>query len=213
MKKFILPLLLLLAVGMLVAVESAPSDVVGYVKYPCVAGLNMIALPLQTTWTTAGELGDAYPGSFDTIAYWDFAGQTWFGATDLGGFWDGDFPIASGNVLMLSSYAPVDVYSIGNLPAANASYTIGIGLNTIMVPLNRSDLIMAGDVGTSVGNLDTVGYWDNAAQTFFGATDLGGFWDGDYNVYIGMPLMVSSYGTTTWPTRAASNNSIGTRSK
>jgi len=204
MKKLVLPLLLILGITMLVAVESAPSEVVGYVKYDCVAGLNMMALPMATTWTMASELGDAYTGNFDTIFYWDFAGQTWFGASDLGGFWDGDFPIATSSVLMANALAPVSVYSIGDMPATQAQYAVGVGLNTIMVPLNRSDLTLAGDLGTEIGTADAVFYWDQAGQTFYGASDLGGFWDGDFSVSIGMPLMVSSYGTANWPTRSAS---------
>ncbi|PKN77728.1 MAG: hypothetical protein CVU48_10630 [Candidatus Cloacimonetes bacterium HGW-Cloacimonetes-1] len=203
MKKLVLPLLLLLAFGMLLAVESAPSAVVGYVKYDCVAGLNLVALPMATAWTNASELGDAYTGSFDAIFYWDFDAQTWFGASDLGGFWDGDFEIASSNVLMLSSLATISVYSIGQLPASNAVYTLGSGLNTIMVPLNRNDLTLAGDLGTELAVSDAVFYWDSAAQTFFGASDLGGFWDGDFDVSIGMPLMVSAFDSTTWPSRSS----------
>jgi len=208
MKKLILPLLLLLGITMLMAVESAPSAVVGYVKYDCVAGLNMFALPMATTMTAASEIGDAYPGSFDTIFYWDYAGQTWFGASDLGGFWDGDFPIASSNVLMANALAPVSLYSIGDLPATNPTYTIGSGLNTVMVPLNRADLTLAGDLGTEIGTADAIFYWDQAGQTFFGASDLGGFWDGDFAVSIGMPLMVSAYDAATWPTRSASNVNV-----
>lgn len=206
MKKLILPLLLLLGITMLAAVESAPSAVVGYVKYDCVAGLNMFALPMATTMTMASEIGDAYPGSFDTIAYWDYAGQTWFGASDLGGFWDGDFAINTNDVFMVNALAPVSFYSIGNLPAGNATYSVAPGLNTLMLPLNRADLTMAGDLGTEVGVLDAVGIWDSAAQTFFAASDLGGFWDGDFAISIGTPLMVSAYGSATWPTRSATRS-------
>jgi hypothetical protein len=61
MKRFILPLMILLFVGSLLAVESAPSEVVGYVKYDCVAGLNLVALPMSQGYTLSSEVGDTYP--------------------------------------------------------------------------------------------------------------------------------------------------------
>ena len=213
MKKFILPLLLLLAIGMLAAVESAPSDVVGYVKYDMGIGLNTFALPMETTYDWASEIGDANPGCFDAIFFWDFASQAWGGASDLGGFWDGDFEIASGNVLMSSNIATLSFYSIGELPAVAPVYTLGAGLNTLMLPLNRSDLEWASELGIETTVAEAVFYWDFASQAFGGASDLGGFWDGDFEISIGMPLMVSSLGNATWPTRAASTGTFRSNNK
>jgi len=186
MKKFILPLLLLLAIGMLAAVESAPSDVVGYVKYDCLVGLNHIALPMNQGFTLAGNFGDANPGLMDAISYWDASAQTWMAAIDLG-YWEGDFPVQTGSVIMVNALSPFSAYSIGALPATNASYSMIEGLNDIMVPLNRSDILMAGDVGTEIGALDALSYWDATAQTWMAAIDLG-YWEGDFPVSIGFPI-------------------------
>jgi hypothetical protein len=204
MKKVILPLLLILAFGFLVAVESDPSAVVGYVRYDLVAGNNMVALPMECPWNMASELGDSFAGSVDQVAYWDAAGQIFGAAADLGGFWDGDFPIATNDVLMLYSYAAVPFYSLGNLPAP-ATYNLVAGNNTLMIPLNRPDLTLASELGADLvaGSVDQVAHWDASTQMFGAAADLGGFWDGDFAIGIAKPLMAYSYAPITWPSRGA----------
>jgi len=201
MKKILLPLLLILAVGILAAVESEPSAIVGYVKYDMLVGNNLVAIPMECPWDFASELGDSFGGSVDQVYYWDNTNQLFLGAANLGGFWDGDFPIDTGYVLMLNSYTPTVMYSIGNLPATNASYNIVAGNNTIMIPLNNSSFALASEVGDNMaaGGVDQVYYWDNTNQIFLGAANLGGFWDGDFGVSIAMPLMVNAYSPFTWP--------------
>ena len=201
MKKLILPLLLMVAFGMLAAVESAPSEVVGYVKYDCVAGLNHIALPMDQGYTMAGEFADTYPGTMDALSYWDAATQSWVTAFDLG-YWEGDFAVAPGAVLMISAMAPFSAYSIGDMPATNATYALLAGLNDIMVPLNRSDIGWAGEIGTEIGSVDALSYWDAASQSWVTAFDLG-YWEGDFEVSIGSPIQLNSFAAATWPTRSA----------
>ncbi len=201
MKKIILPLLLILAVGMLAAVESEPSEVVGYVKYDMVIGNNLVAIPMECPWDWASELGDSFGGSVDQVSYWDAINQAFVTAVNLGGFWDGDFEIDTGYVLMISTYSPTNLYSIGNLPATNAIYNLISGNNTVMIPLNCNSFSWASEVGDNMteGGVDQVSYWDNGNQAFVTAVNLGGFWDGDFPVSIAMPLMVSSYAPFTWP--------------
>jgi len=116
MKKFILPLLLLLAVGMLVAVESAPSAVVGYVKYSCVPGGNtMIALPLEAGFTTAGEVGVAVGGGCDQVSIF-LPNQTWQTTFNIGDGFEEDFAITVGAPLMVYTYSAVDFYSMEGRP-------------------------------------------------------------------------------------------------
>jgi hypothetical protein len=202
MKKVILPLLLILAFSFLAAVESDPSAVVGYVRYDLVAGNNLVALPMECPWNMASELGDSFAGNVTQISYWDAATQMFVGAFDLGGFWDGDFPIATNDVLMLYSGAAVPFYSLGNLPAP-ATYNLVAGNNTLMIPLNKPALAWASDLGAELmaGSTDQISRWDNAGQLFVGAFDLGGFWDGDFEIGIAMPLMAYSYSPITWPSR------------
>lgn len=210
MKKLILPLLLLVAFGMLAAVESDPSEVVGYVKYPCIAGLNHIALPMDQGLTMASDWANNYPGMMDAMSYWDAVSQSWVSAFDLG-YWEGDFAVAPGSVMLISAMAPFDGFSIGALPATNASYNLLIGLNDMMIPLNRSDITMAGTMGDEVAVLDAISYWDATTQSWVSAFNLG-YWEGDFPVTIGFPVQVNALDVATWPVRAATTT-FGTRNK
>lgn len=205
MKKLILPLLLLVAFGMLAAVESDPSAVVGYVKYPNFLGNNLIALPMDQAYTLQTELADDYPGMMDAMSYWDssITPQGWVTASDLGGFWDLEFAINTETVLMVNATAAFNLFSIGDLPAVNAAFDLVPGNNTLFVPLNRSDLSNSDLLGASIGIIDAQSYWDASItpQGWVTASDLGGFWDLTFNTPIGFPLMVNSLGTATWPAR------------
>jgi len=202
MKKLIIPLLFIFAFSILAAVESEPSEVVGYVKYPCVAGLNHIALPMDQGLTMASDFAALYPDMLDTMNYWDAASQSWVAAVNLG-YWEGDFPVQPGSVLMINSLADFNAYSIGNMPATNATYNLSVGLNDIMIPLNRSDISMAGQVGDEIQVLDTMSYWDNTTQTWVAAVNLG-YWEGDFSVTIGFPMQVNALSEVIWPSRTTS---------
>ena len=92
------------------------------------------------------------------------------------------------------------------MPAANAQYTIINGLNTIMLPLNKSALNLTSLVGMDISPLDeidTINLWDNTGQYWNGCVNFtGGFWIPDEPVTIGMPMYVSSQAAApiTWPT-------------
>ncbi len=201
MKKIILPLLLILTVGMLAAVESEPSEIVGYVKYDMLVGNNMIAIPMECPWQWASELGNSFSGSVDLISYWNATNQYFVAAINLGDFWDGDFEIHTGDVLILNSSTQNVMYSIGNLPATNANYNIVAGNNTVMIPLNCNSFSWASEVGDNmaVGGVDLVSYWNNINQYFVAAINLGDFWDGDFPVSIAMPLIVNASSAFSWP--------------
>ena len=206
MKKFILPLLFLLAVGMLVAVESDPSAVVGYVKYPCVAGGNtLIALPMEAGFATAGAVGVAVGGGCDAVSIY-LPTQAWKTTFDIGDGFEEDFAVTVGTPMQVYTYSAVDFYSIGSLPAP-ATYSVVTGNNLIMVPLNRSDLTTAGAVGVDMaaGSVDAVSMYlpTQAWQTTF---DIGDGFEEDFAISgIGTPLQVYSYTPFTWPSRGSSN--------
>lgn len=213
MKKFILPLLLLLAVGMLAAVESDPSAVVGYVKYECQPGLNFIALPMDAGFTLASEAVAAYNlnGEIDNISVWvnDPLVQTWDTTTHQGdNFFDPDPVVGPGSVIYITYVGeePFDYYSIGALPETNASYTIEPGQNTVMVPLNRSDITLGSLLATSIGfeTVDNISVWinDPMIQTWDTTTNQGeDFFDPDHVLSIGYPVFLTYVGdtTTVWP--------------
>jgi len=203
MKKLIIPLLFIFAFSILAAVESEPSEVVGYVKYPCVVGLNHIALPMDQGLTMASDFAALYPDMLDTMNYWDAASQSWIAAVNLG-YWEGDFPIHPGSVMMIYALSPFNAYSIGNMPATNATYNLLTGLNDIMIPLNRSDITMAGQVGDEIQVLDALSYWDNINQGWIATINLG-YWEGDFPVSIGFPLQVYALSPVTWPSRTISS--------
>ena len=218
MKKFILPLLLILTVGMLAAVESEPSQVVGYVKYDCLVGLNFVAMPMDDGLSLTSEVGAIYNATnenIDAINLWDPASQTWSFSTNYGGgFWDPDLPVAPGSILFFNTIAPLTFYSMGVMPSTNAQYNIIPGLNTIMVPLNMSTLTLTSEVAASIGDgeyLDAINLWDAVSQTWAFATNYGGgFWDPDLSVSIGTPLFVNSTNSVTWPTGPRTLKSLST---
>ena len=158
MKKILLPLLLILAVGMLAAVESEPSEVVGYVKYDCVTGSNLVALPMDQNLNLASDIGMEYTGLTNAISYWDASTQTWYSSVYFPDFemWDPDFTVSPGSVLMIYAISPFSFYSIGNMPASNAQYSLIRGSNTIMVPLNKPNLLMASEVGLDIATVNSV---------------------------------------------------------
>jgi hypothetical protein len=198
MKKFILPLLLILTVGMLAAVESEPSEVVGYVKYECLEGLNLIALPMNQGFANASDVGIAL-GS-DTVSRFDASLQDWVSTYDDGtGIWPDDFSVSNGSVLMVYIYAPTSFYSIGSLYNTNASYNLLEGLNTAMIPLDQLSLTSGSLAGISMGS-DTVSRFDPTLQDWVSTYDDGsGIWPDDFPLSIGSPFMAYSYNNQVWP--------------
>ena len=206
MKRYLFVLLLVLSIGLMIAVESDPSATVGYVKYPSVAGLNFAAMPMDDGMISVSQVG-AYMGpldEIDTINLWDSGGQFWNGCVNFGGgFWLPDETVGPGSVLYYSSSYAFDYYSIGAMPAANAQYNIVPGLNTVMLPLNKSALNFVSLVGSDIGPLDeidTINLWNNTGQFWDGCVNFGGgFWLPDPEITIGTPMYISSAATITWP--------------
>jgi hypothetical protein len=209
MKKLLSLIVVVLFLGSLFAVESDPSEVVGYVEYDLVTtagtNLNYIALPLNSGLVLASAVGTDI-GVCDAVAYWDAVNQGWVQATDLG-FpvgWVGDFAVAPGDALMVGVTAAASYYVAGDLPTP-ATYTLvtsaGTNLNSIMVPLDQT-FALASALGTDIGVCDAVAYWDATNQGWAQASDLG-FpvgWVGDFAVAIADPLMVNVTSGTAWPT-------------
>ncbi len=202
MKKvvFILTALLLFS-WLLVAVESEPSEIVGYVRYDLVEGLNMIALPMELPeeWTMAGDLGTAVGANL--VTQWDAEGQEFVSTSLFNENWLDNFPIQLGMPLMVSVAEEGAFYSLGKLPEEVLFYELVPGLNTIMVVLDRTDLDMAGDLGTEIG-ANLVTQWDAEGQEFVSASLFNENWLDDFPIQIGMPLMVSVSEQGVWPEQA-----------
>ena len=203
MKKLIIPLLFIFAFSILAAVESEPSEIVGYVKYPCVEGLNFVALPMEQGYTSVSQIGNTYPYLIDAISYWDASSQSWVESVyyldwDV---WDPDYSVTINLPLMVHCLNNFNFYSIGDLPTINAQYSLLPGLNTIMIPLNKSNLTQASILGTNIGTVDAVSEWIASTQSWNDSVYYQDWeiWDPDYDVAIGMPLMVHSISSTIWP--------------
>ena len=201
MKKLILPLLLLVAFGMLAAVESDPSEVVGYVKYDMIIGNTVVAIPMDAGYDMASDIGEGYSVDCDAVSYFG-TDESWYTAYKIAPDWYDDFAVAPGSVVMVYSYDGAPFFSIGSLPAADASYSlVENGNSIVMVPLNRSDLDVASEVGDEIGT-DAVSYF-GTDESWYTAYKIDPDWYDDFAVSIGKPLMVYSYSATTWPTRSA----------
>jgi hypothetical protein len=118
--------------------------------------------------------------------------------------WDPDLAVQPGSVTMISALEPMSFYSIGDMPATNAQYSLVVGLNTLMVPLNKSEFTMTSELGDNITNIDGLSSWNSATQSWANAVyyDFGdgtGMWDPDFAISIGMPLMASALDTLVWP--------------
>ena len=199
MKKFILPLLLLLFVGSIMAVESEPSDVVGYVKYDLVAGNNTIALPMDQPYAFASEIGDAIGAA--AVLYFNTATQAWESAYATPFGWSGDFAVTNGQALWITVDSAGSFYSLGNMPETIPTYSLVAGNNMIMLPLNESALNLASLVGDDIGATAVLHFnvatqaWESAYATPFG-------WSGDFDTAIGDPLWITTDTAGTWPAPA-----------
>ncbi len=219
MKKLIIPLLFIFAFSILAAVESEPSEVVGYVKYPCVVGDNFVAMPMNDGHTVVSEVTAYYNATQDIIMsvnIYDPIIQGWSACTNYGGtYFEPDLEVGPGSVLFFYSYQAFDFYSIGSMPTTNAQYTIVIGDNTIMVPLNKSSLTSVSLLAMDMGPNDEIGavnIYDPIIQGWSACTNYGGnYFEPDPEISIGTPLFLYSYANFVWPSGPRSINSSPVR--
>ena len=211
MKKFTVLLvgLMLLSV-FLSAVESEPSAIVGYVAYECQTGErannNFVAMPLQSEFTTAKELGLAYEEKINVVSNWLPETQAWESMVFDGDFWIGkDFDIFAGHAYMISVYEEGRFYCVGEL-VEQPQYDLIFGStsdnNFIMVPLNRPDLDKASVLGEDIGDVNTVNTWTATTQswntTFY--DELEDVWLGeDFSLSIATPVMIGITSPKVWP--------------
>ncbi len=199
MKKVLIPLLLVMSFCFLAAVESDPSAVVGYVKYDMTAGNNLVALPMEQGFTLASDVG-TYAGA-NIVQKWNPASESWDPVISelMPGWWDNDFAVGVGDILLIGVASAGALYSVGGLPTP-ATYSLVAGANAIMIPLNRSDLTMASDAGTEIG-ANVVQAWDSVSDSWDPVISelMPGWWDNDFSISIGKPLLVGVGAASTWP--------------
>ena len=195
MKRVILPLLVLFGLSMLFALESAPSDVVGYIQYTISANdFDFMALPFGTTMTTASELATNLGGTIESVCFW--TGGSW--AQYVNGVPFTDFAISEGNSYFVKSGDTSDItYYASGVVGDAASFDIGENdFTQIMLPLDRSDISTASglcaDIGPSVGSISA---WNNGSFV----QHVAGVPFTDFSIGIGDGLLVySSEAYTGW---------------
>jgi len=201
MRRFFI--LLLFIPVLLLALESEPSEVVGYVKYEGgVAGYQFVANSMATGYTMASELGNAIGiANCNSISIWKSDTQGWNTSTYIFGSWNNDQAIIEGDVIMCGMLNPADVYMAGALPAL-PSYSLEIGYSSVMIPLDRSDITMASELGDEigVGNVNSINTWDADNQVWVTTSYIFGSWNNDQPLEIGTPILLGVSSDYTWPT-------------
>jgi len=206
MRRYIF-LLLFLPV-LLLALESEPSEVVGYVKYECVSNVsgdyNFIALPLNAEYSTASELGADYP-FISAIRQWDPTSQSWIASDNYGdGFWFPDNPINPNEAILVSiSDSSADIFIAGSLNDA-AEYTFvnnaNGDYNAMMLPFEESSLITSTALGEDIPNCTSIRKWNPAAQEWIASDNFGGgFWFPEFAVDTATAYFVTVSAGSTWP--------------
>jgi len=171
MKKLILPLLLLLGISMLLAVESAPSDVVGYFKKNIGDGaFQAIALPFAYTDLSVGAvMGDQF-GENDAVQDINtgsstnyFSGFGWFGGLEFMQYGAGYFVNRASGNLATDYYllGKVDPQALTVTIAGTGAYT-GFGLNEA-APVTLTDALF----GTNETDGDNIQEIDTGASTAY----------------------------------------------
>jgi len=216
MKKFILPLLLILAVGMLAAVESEPSEVVGYFKKNINEGsFQTFTLPFAYGSFNVNDIVGNQFAEGDIIMDINLGISTSY----YSGFgWDGELTdLAYGNAYYINRVIPngpntyyilgkVDPQGFTKTIYGNGSFT-AFGLNEA-TPINiigaespfgilpsDGDIVLEIDTGVSTTYYEGYG-WDGELQVI---TPTNGYY---YNSVIGSNSFVWTY----TPSRSSNNN-------
>jgi len=142
--------MMLVLIGSMVALESEPSEVVGYVKYNVVNGdYNMIALPLTSDLTLASQLATVVDPDISSVIKWNAGGWQQYITSSPAS----DYAITGNQsfLVYMEVSADVEFYSAG---AVGVCPTYDIAANDftqIMLPLERSDLTLASELAADIG--------------------------------------------------------------
>jgi hypothetical protein len=226
--------MMVLFLSSLIAVESEPSDVVGFVKYECIVtsttNANMVSVVLDNGVTTAQDLAAEIgaPGIVDAVSKWDATTQSWeqvaYSFSPVpppGGWaWSGNFNIVNGDVLQINVTQDVDYFCAGALqadPVYNLITTATTNANMVMLPLTKSSLTTAQDLASDIGSegvVDAISRWvassqswEQVAYSFSPVPPPGGWaWSGDFDIEIGESYQISVTVPATWPSRNFRDN-------
>nr|MBP7194561.1 hypothetical protein [Candidatus Cloacimonadota bacterium] len=145
-------------------VESEPSEILSVALDRIASvGNSLLGIPLGAgVWVSEWVQGQSF--MIDSVSYWNANIQQWVTAFDLGGFWDGDFQLSEGMVILLNSYAAPHYTLFTSTSSLGGDYSISIaqGYNLILVPPGLDPDLdsvqeMAGDIGPGV---ESISLWD-----------------------------------------------------
>jgi hypothetical protein len=218
MKKFILPLLLLLAIGMLAAVESDPSAVVGYFKVsvPQDSWVS-VSYPFEiVSGTPTAIFGDNWDSTVDyEVTDMLFDPYSLTTANYYNGFgWDPneDTYVQAGHWYWINRTQPqanTDVYLVGKVNPQPISLTMnGQGLGG-WTPFAIND---AAPISPELlGFVQTEPDWDNGIyDNIFCVTDnrMADYWGPEYGNWVaadGLPFLIEPTKTYLYYSNQASN--------
>jgi len=206
MKKLFILAMMLVVIGSMIALESDPSEVVGYVKYECVIGSNLIALPMDAEYTTSATVGDDITDA-DQMAYWNADSQGWISSgKNFLGNWLSPFTVDDGMALMTRVTSDSDFFVAGSMYETEPTYSIVVGSNTIMVPLSETELTTSALIGDDMVNVDQMTYWSADSQGWISSgKNFLGNWLSPFPTDIAMPMMTRATEAFTWPAPPADN--------
>lgn len=192
MRTFIITIVLLttFSIG---AVESDPSNIVGFVRYECSTGKNLIALPLESNYTTPQDIYDDYPEISD-IKAWDSTNQDWITASAL----------ETGKAYLVNCSSAIDFFCAGDLvdtSSQNLETTSNTNLNLVIIPLERDDLTTASQLADDIAVCNSVSKWVREQQSWVTATKINSTWQDDYNVEVADVLLINVTDDVVWPAR------------
>ncbi len=200
MKKLLILAILIASVTVIFALDSEPSEVVGYVKYELTANdFNMIAVPMNSGIANAIELATAISPDVQYIIKWDGGWVQYSTSTP-----DTSFEVTDGEsfLVYLGGTEPVDFYCAGDLPTQANYDFVANDFNQIMLPLNRSDITNTIELANSIS--EDVAYiitWDGGWVQYSASTP-----DTSFDINIGDGFLVFTNAEVTGWNAPASKN-------
>jgi len=210
MKKLVMIGMVLVFAASIFALESEPSEVVGYVTYECVLAegtdWNFIALSMGTGLLTTADLGDAISGC-NSISVWNVESQSSSQTTWMGppfNQWTNIQDLDDGYAYMVNVTEAVDVYIAGGMivqPTYDLALAEGTDWNWIMVPMDATFTQSSG-IADDIGVCNAIGNWNATTQSTSQSTWMGppfNQWTNVFDIAIGMPLLVNINSEVSWP--------------
>ena len=180
MKKFLILGIMVLFLGSLIALESGPSETVGFFKIGVPAGYTAFSVPLKVyvggveTLALSDILGDQLTGgmAFNSDKVWDITAGTFAWYNTGTSTWVGFTDFIDGHAYYVENkHAAIDLYLSGTVVEEACDYgTMAVGYNAFSVnsakeiSLDDLDLLSSGFTGGMAFNSDKI--WDITAGTF-----------------------------------------------